>query len=253
MGEAVESIQNQTFQRFEIIIVDDGSTDSSPEFIRQYARQDPRIRYVSNKSNLGIPKTRNQLLALVSDKSTHVAFLDSDDVAMPQRFEAQLELMESEGLDACGSAVHVIDSESKIIGIRAFPSYSVRLYKEAMVFNPFAQSAMLIKHSTFSIVGGYDERLSRVQDYDLWLRMLKGGVKMSNHERPLTMFRVHSDQGKERQNRKSLLMSIRVRLRYLFIPMFFSTKALLVCLSYCGLVLLPTKVNSVIFKKKFVR
>src|SRR5688572_25740567 len=85
--EAVESILGQTFRDFEFIIIDDGSTDSAPAILREYADRDPRIRLVS-RPNTGIVRAANEGIALA--RGNYLARMDSDDVALPHRFEKQV-------------------------------------------------------------------------------------------------------------------------------------------------------------------
>jgi glycosyltransferase involved in cell wall biosynthesis len=91
VGDAIESILAQTFSDFEILLVDDGSTDHSVDLIRSYT--DPRIRLACNEENLGIPKTRNKGVELA--RGQYMAMLDSDDRAYPHRLEKQVAFLDN--------------------------------------------------------------------------------------------------------------------------------------------------------------
>ena len=91
LKESIESILNQTFQDFEIIILDDGSKTSLEELIKSF--KDERIKFYQNEINLGVGKTRNKLLELA--KGDYVAFQDSDDISLPTRLEKQVEFLDN--------------------------------------------------------------------------------------------------------------------------------------------------------------
>src|SRR5690606_28917246 len=89
--EALESILNQTYQNLDILLVDDGSTDRSVEIIKSY--QDTRIRLIQNEKNMGIPYTRN--VGLKEAKGKYIAIMDSDDIAVSNRIERQIQYLET--------------------------------------------------------------------------------------------------------------------------------------------------------------
>ena len=93
LAEAIESILNQTFQDFEFIIVDDGSTDQTPEILRSYANKDSRIQIVTNPINRGIGYSRNRGIAL--SRGEYIANMDADDLCLPERFEKQVRFLDS--------------------------------------------------------------------------------------------------------------------------------------------------------------
>ena len=102
--EAIESILSQTFTDFELIIVDDGSTDGSADIIRAYAEQDSRIRFVQLAENMGEAGARNAGIAVASGK--YIAAMDCDDISLPERLRMQVEFLESTSpIDGVGSGV----------------------------------------------------------------------------------------------------------------------------------------------------
>ena len=112
IGDAIESILAQTFSDFEILLVDDGSTDSSTEKIRSFS--DPRIRLVCNEKNLGIPKTRNKGVELA--RGQYMAMLDSDDLAYPHRLKKQVAFLDNHPEYAqIGSWCRMMDAQGRIL------------------------------------------------------------------------------------------------------------------------------------------
>lgn len=94
VGEAIESILNQTFTDFEFIVIDDGSTDSSREIIQHYAQQDQRIRAFQNEENRRLVFTRNIALSKVDSKSRYIGICDADDTISPEWLEQTYHYME---------------------------------------------------------------------------------------------------------------------------------------------------------------
>ncbi len=174
--QTIKSVLNQTFQNFEIIIIDDGSTDNSRKEIQSL--DDLRIHYFyqSNKGCPAIPKNRGIRKA----KGKYIAFLDQDDLFLPKKIENQLELIEKTGqkIDAVICNCFVYDEMNKqIIGknwaknFRIIPGkISQRLIKGNFIVT---SSEALIRKSFFKKNGFLDERLKIADDYDLWLRLAK--------------------------------------------------------------------------------
>ena len=103
VGEAIESILNQTFKDFEFIIINDGSTDNTAKIIKEYAKKDKRIKFINNKKNQGFIAALNECLDVA--KCEYVAKMDSDDISLPNRLEKQIEFLDSHpdyGMVGCG-------------------------------------------------------------------------------------------------------------------------------------------------------
>lgn len=253
VAQAIESILDQTHHDLDLVIVDDGSTDSTKEIIQGFALIDERIRLIFNTENLGIPKTRNVLLKNIDSNSEYFAILDGDDVAHPERIKKQIDFIEKRGIDGCGTNLKIIDEDGDEIGQRKYPETAEEIQKRILQFNPFAQSAMLIKKPVIDRVGFYNESLKRVQDYDMWIRIIKEGYKMENIQEDLVSFRVHQNQGKSKNNKASLWYSFVVRGRYIFLPQFFSLKGFVIWLGYIPALFLPRDFVVGLYKKLFVR
>ena len=111
--EAIESVLDQTFADFELLVIDDGSTDRSREAVQSY--HDPRIRLMSNEKNEGIPKTRNKGIGLA--RGEYLAFLDSDDRAYPERLAKQVAFLDRHpDYAAVGAWIDWMDEEGRPLG-----------------------------------------------------------------------------------------------------------------------------------------
>ena len=143
LGEAIDSILNQTFTNFEFIIVDDCSTDDTVKFIESY--QDPRIRLFHNQKNLGQTSTLNEGLKCV--KAPFVARIDADDVSYPDRLEKQVRFLEESGQEMVlvGSDMEVIDAEGKFVKYLDRPSDDGDLRFCLLFGSPISGGTMMIR------------------------------------------------------------------------------------------------------------
>ena len=185
VGEAIESILNQTFEDFEFIIVDDGSEDSTADIIRRYARMDSRIRAFTvphggagYAANICISKTNAKWLAR----------LDSDDVALPRRLETQLAWVQSNKLDICGSQPELI---GKTNGEIWFPVEYEAIKREFFFRLGILQGGVLIR--TVLLRDHNYKESTYNDDYELWTRII-GKYRIGNIPQVLFQLRVHDEQ-----------------------------------------------------------
>ena len=133
LKEAIDSILDQTWEDFEFIIVNDGSTDNSLGILRAY--QDKRLKIITYKENRGVAYARN--VGLKHCTSDYIALMDADDVALPDRLKLQYEyLMEHNDIDGVYAKVRHLDTEGKLLG-EEFPVayYNYKYVKAVMIFN----------------------------------------------------------------------------------------------------------------------
>ncbi len=191
IAESIQSVLSQSFTDYELIIIDDGSTDRTMEIASKFLK-DPRIRIVKNETNLGIPQTRNRALKLA--KGQYIAPLDSDDVWLDHdKLEKQaLFLDENPDYAILGGGIMHIDTESKPLKKVLFPIYDSVIRNIILQFNPFAQSTLLYRKSAALECGGYSIEYKICDDYDLWLKIgLKH--KFTNIPQVLSGYRIHGE------------------------------------------------------------
>lgn len=171
ISQAINSILRQTFRDFELIIVDDGSTDSSWEIIRRFAQEDSRIVAMRNDNNIKICKTLNRGILIAQGK--YIARMDSDDVAHADWLEKIMLFMEAKEnahVGVCGANFYMIDHNAKRIGQKDFP-HTDRECRDAFWFrNPFAHNTVVIRKECFEHCGYYDEEYLYAEDLELWMR-----------------------------------------------------------------------------------
>ena len=187
LGEAIESILAQTEPDFELILCDDGSTDGTYALAEQYAKKDARIVLLQNPSNQGLNQTLNNCLAHA--QGTYVARMDGDDKCLSHRFATQLAFLESHPEYALVSSAMSMFDEQGIWG-RNFPKEqpSVRDFKRD---TPFCHAPVMMRREALQAVGGYsvDQKLLRVEDYHLWVKMYAAGYRGYNLQEPLYLVR----------------------------------------------------------------
>jgi glycosyltransferase involved in cell wall biosynthesis len=188
LKEAIESVLSQTYQNVELVIVNDGSTDSSKEIILSF--KDSRIRFFENERNSGIVFTRNR--GLDEANGEFVATLDSDDIALPERIEKQagfLTMNPEYGM--CGTFYYAIDSHGKFIKEIRFPTN----YRDVATFmtlgNCFCNSTVMIRAKLAKELR-YREKYDIVEDYEMWWRITKR-ARLTNLSFFGTKYRVHGN------------------------------------------------------------
>lgn len=176
LPQAVKSVFDQTYQNFEIIVVDDGSTDNTRETAQNYSK-DCRFRYIYQE-NRGLAASRNTGLRTVQGE--YVAFLDADDVFLPRKLEIQLDWFETH--PSCGmvfSGFYFMNDQGELIRAHEpwldVPTLEV---KDLLFGNPTSVHAVLVKKQWLDRVGGFDETLRRIEDWDIWLRVVHAGCKV---------------------------------------------------------------------------
>lgn len=186
--QAVESILNQTYKKFEFIIIDDASTDSTPKILKAFKKKDSRITLIRNKANLGVTKSLN--VAVIKASGKYIIRMDADDWSYPERFELQVKLMENNPeVVVSGSFVEVCDSDLKTKYLRKYHLKDIDIRKHIFRYSPFAHPATIWKTSVLK-KEQYNETLTTCQDYELYFRVGKIG-KFMNLDKPLLKLRLH--------------------------------------------------------------
>ncbi len=175
LKEAIDSILDQTWEDFEFIIVNDGSTDNSLGILRAY--QDKRLKIITYKENRGVAYARN--VGLKHCTSDYIALMDADDVALPDRLKLQYEyLMEHNDIDGVYAKVRHLDTEGKLLG-EEFPVayYNYKYVKAVMIFNNTISNptAMFRRQIVEDYHLKYDETRKIGSDYKFWSDYLKYG------------------------------------------------------------------------------
>ena len=196
VGEAVQSVLRQTIDDLELIVVDDGSVDTTPDLLA--AIGDRRLHVLRNEQRLGLAASLNR--ALDTARGRYVARLDADDVALPLRLARQLAALDrNPGLAILGTAVLEIDDGGKPGVVHRAPHGTGAVRWHALFGTPFFHPTVIVDRALLERHGlRYDESLPETEDYDLWTRLLEHG-EGDNLDGALVLRRVHASQATRRR------------------------------------------------------
>lgn len=170
VAEAIDSILSQTMTGFELIVVDDASTDRTPEILAQYAHQDSRVRVLTNDCQRERSYSRNR--AILEARGEYIAISDADDISAPDRLRIQYEALERDTLlGMVGTWVYEIDDDGETFGRITPPTESSEI-RRRMLYKCVFWPCIMAKRTVLIESGLYDERLNSSEDYDLYLRVL---------------------------------------------------------------------------------
>lgn len=190
LDESIPSILNQTFTDFELIVIDDCSTDNSSPIIKRYADQNPRIVYIRNDKNVGNIATRNK--AIERARGIYIAELDGDDIALPSRLKLQYNyLISHPDIVLIGGGAEIINNHGLTIGHKR-PTENFSLIKYKMLFgNPFVHSAIFYKKNIIKELGGYNPDYNHAEDYNLYSGLIHKGYGLGNVTELIIKYRSH--------------------------------------------------------------
>ena len=187
--EAVESILAQSFTDFELIVINDGSTDGSGAILRELAARDTRI-VLLERPNGGLISALNE--GIESARADLIARMDADDVAMPERFALQhARMVQEPELAVLGSFTRVMDKTGNIIRLDEYPLTPKAIARCLERGCPVAHPTVMMRRNAVLEAGGYRKAFSHAEDYDLWLRMSELGYAIANLPQPLLNYREH--------------------------------------------------------------
>lgn len=185
LHKSIDSILDQTFTNFELIIIDDASTDCTPAILDNC--NDTRMVRLTNSQNVGLTRSLNRGLAIA--KGDFIARHDADDISYPDRFQHQVAMMlEQPSLAVVGTSYHYIDRHGKILRTVILEAEDSKIRKLLPHQNLFCHGSVMLRRDVLEKVGGYHEGFPVTQDYDLWLR-LSEHCQLANLASPLYQFR----------------------------------------------------------------
>lgn len=188
LKNSINSVLSQTYRDFEILVIDDCSSDHTPGVLEVI--RDERLRVIRNGSNKGIAAVRN--IGVTSARGEYIAFLDDDDEWLPGKLEKQLDVLEggSANLGCVYTGVLVINSDGDQVLQTSIPRYRNNILKELLFQNFITTSTVVVKKACFEKVGLFDEDIPYGEDYDMWIRIAKE-FEFDFVKEPLTKYRVH--------------------------------------------------------------
>ncbi|MFA7296941.1 MAG: glycosyltransferase family 2 protein [Dehalococcoidia bacterium] len=170
IAETLDSILAQTFEDFELVAVDDCSTDATPRILAEYAARDPRVRVVRNERNSRICRTLNHGIEVA--RAALIARIDADDWCYPDRLAKQVAYMDAHPeVVVSGGTIEICDERLQPLTIRAYHPDDRAIRAQLFRYSPFAHPAVIYRTEAVRAVGGYNPSLREGEDYDLYFRL----------------------------------------------------------------------------------
>lgn len=208
--ESVNSILQQTCKNFELLILDDASTDKTLKILKSLKKKNSKIRIYKNKKKLGLTKS---LIKLISKSNgQYIARLDADDICKKKRLEIQRRWLSKSRKNALiGTSGFKINEKSKIIGKFNLENLNHNKLKKKLLFkNYFLHSSTMFKKNYYKKVGGYNSKYFFSQDYDLWCKLSNIG-RIKNISENLVFLRQHkksiSIKNRKKQSLNAFIIS----------------------------------------------
>jgi len=199
--QAIESVLAQTLQDVEIVVVDDASTDDSPQTLRAFT---DRVHLVQHTQNRGTYACLNEGIAL--SRAPQIAILNSDDVWLPSKLEKQVALMEQDHrIGLVHTGFRFIDAEGQPLsgnplGVRFHPNPQGDLLPELLTRNLFITSSVMFRRDCIERCGKFEESLFGMGDWDMWLRIAQH-YRVGYVPEPLTLYRIHGQNTMHQRQR----------------------------------------------------
>lgn len=197
LEEAVDSIINQTYTNWELIMCDDGSTDNTYKIAKKLEQQDKRIKVIKNKQNLGLAATLN--ICLKYTKGKYIARMDADDISTPDRLKMQVDFLDkNKEFDLVGGLMQSFDEfgDKNIIGIKQLPNKY-----DLPKFNPFHHATIMMKSECMKLLNGYtvSKDTTRAEDVDLWFRFFN--LNFNGYNLQHVIYKVREDKNAYRRRK----------------------------------------------------
>ncbi|WP_194191065.1 glycosyltransferase family 2 protein [Clostridium chrysemydis] len=197
LKESIDSLFNQTFKDFELIMCDDGSSDSTYEIAKHYEKKHKdKVIVLKNKENMGLNYTLNKCLK--EARGEYIARMDGDDISLPTRFEEEVQVLENEDVEIVSTLMSYFDKDGEW-GKCCISEYPKK--EELIKGTIFCHAPCMVKKFAYDKVLGYSvsDRLLRMEDYHLWMKMYKEGYSGKNIQKVLYKMRDDRDATNRRK------------------------------------------------------
>jgi glycosyltransferase involved in cell wall biosynthesis len=209
IGQAIESILNQTFRDFEFIIVDDSTSEDTVRKIESYS--DDRIHLIKRSGHSWLPEKLN--IGMRQAKGDYIARMDADDIALPERLEKQISFLdEHKEVFVLGGQVNLMDEEGTVFSEKLYPLGGIKLYLHSTYKSPFNHPSVVFRKELVDKGFFYNEELIKTsEDIDLWLRVIHEKYKIANLPDKITNYRIRNNMAKWRSSEAEIRYMAKVR------------------------------------------
>lgn len=213
---SLSSLRDQSFTNFECIVIDESTNQEIAEACSKFCEADPRFVYIHPEKRLGLAASLN--MGIQKARGALIARFDSDDICHLDRLSKQVDFLDmNPEVSVLGSAIEIIDESGKLIAFRAYPLSHADIKKKFIFSSALAHPAVMFRKEILGEYGGaYDPSFTFSEDLDLWLRLLKGGVKFANLPDALVQYR----QDQTSRNKNHWKFNIKARLENISGPYF---------------------------------
>lgn len=205
VSHSIRSIVNQSYRNFEFIIVNDGSNDGSRNIVLDWKKLDSRIIFIDRKNNKGLPYSLNEGIAIAKGK--YIARMDSDDIAVMDRFEKQVRFLESRlEVDIVGGQVTLLDLKGKVSETTKQPLSFKEIKSTAEFACPICHPTYMVKKKAYLLLDGYRVAFVYAQDYDFILRAIDHNLIIENMPDVLLHYRFSFQEISARKIQRQLYL-----------------------------------------------
>ena len=230
LREAIMSILNQTYRDFELIIIDDASTDTSWKIISQLKKQHKRIRAYRNKVAMGKSGDPASNLAISKAKGEFIAKMDADDIAHPKRLEKQVAFMDKHPeIFLTGTQGYVINKEGKIIGKKRCPQTQKEIFKDFFLYSYFIHPSIMFRNQTKG-KPFYRIKFPYFNEYYTFFKLMTEGKHFANMPEFLLYYRIHGENDTLTNTRKKFLSTLSMRWEFIKLGYFPTVRQVLITL-----------------------
>jgi glycosyltransferase involved in cell wall biosynthesis len=211
LREAVDSVLGQSWRDLELVIVDDGSRDATPEILAEAAARDPRVR-VLRREHAGV--AASLAAACAAARAPLLARMDADDVALPERLARQVAFFSAHPeVGVLGTGVEFVDARGRVLGsVRPVESHALACWR--LLFRPpVGHPTVMARRELVERAGGYDPAFDGAEDYELWTRLARV-TRFANLPEPLLRYRVHAQSVTKRAPGAMRDATVRARQRF---------------------------------------
>jgi glycosyltransferase involved in cell wall biosynthesis len=246
LESAINSIREQTFYNWELIIVDDSTKEETKKVLDVFSDEDQRIVIIrSDTEKYGFVKALN--VGLENARGDFVGRMDGDDLSRPERIKKEVDFLRThKEYDVVGSQTSIIDSTGKITSFIKFPATGLKFRLFQIMRCPMQHGTVLMRRTLIDNGVRYDEKFKRSEDLELWLRLQKYGYKLYNLQEVLYDFRVEENYAIKR-NKEHFEYNVRARKKN-FTCRYFLTNLVGVIVAICYSII-PSEVKNTVYKR----
>lgn len=230
IAEAINSVLQQDYEKLELLIADDSTSEPTRRVIDQAERRDRRVRILRSDHRMGFVPALNA--ALHEAKGDFIARMDGDDISLPNRISAQVAYAQGHpDIDVFGGSMYIINKDGNIISERSYPQTKGSIHRMFMYRSPFSHPTVMFRRHIIDHGFYYDPQYRRAEDIDFYIRLYKAGYHFGNLKEKILKYRVMGDLQAKR-SKDQWIYNHKARSKFILSKPLFSTVSFLVSMAY---------------------